>query len=128
MELETTKIFLTIICQQQINNIKRKDSSLYRISQTKTRLQADDETLTANYNEGLAYGFYSIAGYTSSPSSSQLIALNKFGYRTEQQRMSIVNTSILPVDSILGVKYILKSRRTSGYAGLLMHAIILYIG
>lgn len=98
----------------QINNIKRKDSSLYRISQTKTRLQADDETLTANYNEGLAYGFYSIAGYTSSPSSSQLIALNKFGYRTEQQRMSIVNTSILPVDSILGVKYILSPYKTNG--------------
>lgn len=98
----------------QINSIKSKDSSLYRISQTKTRLHTDDETLTANYNEGLAYGFYSISGYTSSPSSNQLTALNKFGYRTEQQRMSIVNTSILPADSILGVKYVLSPYKING--------------
>lgn len=97
-----------------IDSIKKKDSGLYRISQTRTRLSAGDETLTANYNEGLGYNYPSISGYISSPSEQQLRALGQLGYRTEQQRISVVNTSILPTDSLLGVKYVLSPYAISG--------------
>ncbi|MCC4328509.1 YfhO family protein [Limosilactobacillus reuteri] len=99
---------------KMIRAIREKDFSLYRISQTKTRLAANDETLTANYNEGLGFNYPSISGYTSSPSEQQLSALDRFGYRTEQQRISVVNTSILPTDSLLGVKYILSPYKING--------------
>lgn len=101
-----------------INSIKENDNSIYRISQTKTRLPAGDGTLTANYNESLGYNYPSISGYTSSPSESQLTSLDKFGYRTEQQRISIVNTSILPADSLLGVKYVLSPYVINGLSSV----------
>lgn len=97
-----------------IDSVKQKDSGLYRVTQTKTRLSAGDRTLTANYNEGMGYNYPSISGYTSSPSEQQLRALERLGYRTEQQRISVVNTSILPTDSLLGVKYVLSPSAISG--------------
>ena len=89
-----------------INDLKHFDGSFYRVNQTLTRHQRD-EKLTANYNEAAAYGYASISGYTSAPENIQLDFLDHLGYRTNGAAMNIVNTSILPADALLGVKYIL---------------------
>lgn len=91
---------------KQIEEIKNKDKEQYRISQTKTRFMGEDR-ITAFYNDSLAYGYMSNASYTSAPVSSQLTLLDRLGYKDEAGKITIVNTSILPTDSLLGVKYVL---------------------
>ncbi|MFR0606701.1 YfhO family protein [Limosilactobacillus mucosae] len=99
---------------KQINFIKKKDKSNYRISQTSTRNMLKNN-LTANYNESLAFNYWSIASYTSNESVDQLDLLNNLGYRNELGRAVVVNTSILGSDSLLGVKYLLSKYPISGY-------------
>ncbi len=90
-----------------INNILSADSSNYRISQTSTRLFNFEENHTANYNEALAFSYKSISGYTSDPDDRQRTFLDSLGYNKNGDNFNIVNTSIIPSDSLLGVKYIL---------------------
>lgn len=92
--------------EQQIGYIKNKDKSMYRINQTLNRDQLVGG-ITANYNESLAFNYPSISGYSSSPEVETMTLLNNLGYRSEQDRITVVNTSILSTDSLLGVKYIL---------------------
>lgn len=92
--------------EKTIAVIKQADQSLYRISQTMTRNMGQDR-LTANYNEGLAYNYASISGYTSSPDDVQRNFLDKLGYPINGENMCITNTSILGADSLMGVKYVL---------------------
>ena len=99
----------------QITALKNYDAGYYRISQTKVNGEEDNINITANYNEAYGFNYWSIASYISSPSGTQLKLLSDLGYRTEGDRISIVNTSILPTDSLLGVKYVLTTRvRFSG--------------
>ena len=91
----------------QIKSIKDHDDGIYRISQTSIGL-------TANYNEALAYGYWSISGYTSDPDNRQRNLLDTLGYRKNGDNMCIVNTSIIPVDSLLGVKYVISSYAIQG--------------
>ena len=96
-----------------IGKLKDYDNGFYRINQTYTRY-IKDNNLTANYNEALAYNFNSIISYTSTPDNVQLEFLDRLGYRKNGAAMNIVNTSILPVDSLLGVKYILSYEPING--------------
>ena len=73
-----------------------------------------DGNLTANYNEALAYNYWSISGYTSAPDGIQLNFLDKVGYRINGDTMCIVNTSIIGADSLMGVKYILSAYPING--------------
>ena len=91
----------------QIKSIKDHDDGVYRISQTSIGL-------TANYNEALAYGYWSISGYTSDPDNRQRNLLDTLGYRKNGDNMCIVNTSIIPVDSLLGVKYVISPYAIQG--------------
>ena len=92
--------------EAQIAAIKAADPSFYRISQTTTRTMVWN-SLTAYYNEGMAYNYASISGYTSSPDDNQREFLDRLGYRINGENMCITNSSILGADSLLGVKYIL---------------------
>ncbi len=92
--------------EKTIDAIKQADQSLYRISQTTTRNMGQNR-LTAYYNEGLAYNYASISGYTSSPDDVQRNFLDKLGYPINGKNMCITNTSILGADSLMGVKYVL---------------------
>ena len=89
----------------QINAIKKTDSDFFRISQSVPR--ASSKNITPHYDEAMAFNYWGISSYTSCPSNLQLSFLNKLGYCEEAECISIVNTPILPVDSLLGVKYIL---------------------
>lgn len=91
-----------------ISEIKNDDNSNYRITQTSTRIM-NEGNLTANYDESLSYGYSSISGYTSSPDGVQLEFLNKSGYPAYADCLNVTNTSILGIDSLLGVKYVLTS-------------------
>lgn len=101
----------------QIAKIKDRDPGIYRISQTSTR-DMTRANLTANYNEAAAFNYWSISGYTSYPDNIQLDFLDQSGYRKNGVNMAIVNTSILPVDSLLGVKYILSRYPIKGLVAI----------
>lgn len=92
--------------QTLIDKIKEYDHSYYRISQTSSRFMTS-LGLTAHYNESAAFNYPSISSYTSCPDNSQMSFLERLGYRTEFERIKVVNTSIIGADTLLGVKYIL---------------------
>ena len=99
--------------EKQINSIKASDNGLYRISQTSTRFMSDIN-LTANYDEAAMLNYWSLEMYTSVPDDNQRNFLDRAGYRINGEDMHIVNTSILPIDSLLGVKYILSKYPIEG--------------
>jgi uncharacterized membrane protein YfhO len=106
-----------------IDSIKENDKTQYRITQTYTRNMIPRE-LTANYNESFGYGYWSIAGYTNSPDDMQRNFFDKAGYRINGENMYIVNTSILPIDSLLGVKYLLSDYEISGYQKMDSYGVV----
>ena len=96
--------------QEQIGALQSFDSDgFYRVNQTSTRI-GNKDGLTAAYLDAMAYGYASVSGYTSCPENIQLEFLDRIGYRKEYESFNIVNTSFLPADSLLGVRYVL-----SGY-------------
>lgn len=99
--------------EEQIQWLKQKDESFYRVSDLEP-YGMGDSGLTANYNEALSYGYASISGYTSSPDDIQREFLDRVGYPINGENMCITNTSILGVDSLLGMKYILSSKTIPG--------------
>ena len=95
--------------QEQIGNLLQFDrEGFYRVNQTSTRI-GNKDGLTAAYLDAMAYGYASVSGYTSCPENIQLDFLDRLGYRKEYQSFNIVNTSFLPADSLLGVRYVLSS-------------------
>lgn len=103
--------------QKQIGEIKESDSSIYRISQTSTKIQYTDGA-TANYNEALAYNYRSISGYTSSPDDTQREFLERIGYRENGLNMNITNSPVIAADALLGVKYTLSAYPVNGLTKL----------
>lgn len=99
--------------QAMIDDIECIDSSNYRITQLRNRLIYENH-LTGTYNEALAFGYKSLAGYTSAFDMKQSIMLEKLGYRFNGNTYNIVNTSILSADALLGVKYVLTDRSLNG--------------
>lgn len=95
--------------EAQIEGIKNLDKGYYRISQTSARNKYPNG-LTASYNEPIAFNYPSISSYTSCPNYRQMKFLEHLGYRAENNhKITIVNTSIIGADSLLGVKYIISS-------------------
>lgn len=105
----------SVAAQQQTDEIKRMDDDFYRVTQTSTYNTRVHGT-TANYNEALAYNYWSISGYTSSPDDIQRTLMDRLGYRINGENMCIVNTSVISADSLLGVKYILSKKAINGYS------------
>lgn len=93
--------------EKQEEVLKEYDDGTYRISQTSNRgNNTNPYALTPNYNEALAYDYWSISGYTSSPDDVQRDFLHRVGYHINGENMCITNASVLGADSLLGVKYI----------------------
>lgn len=91
---------------EQIKKIKNADKDFYRISQTTTRNEDLLNNRTANFNEGGAFNYWSISSYTTQETDEELAFFDKLGYKRNGDNMHIVTQSILPVDSLLGVKYV----------------------
>ena len=102
--------------QKLVDSIKAYDTDFYRITQTQTRTMRYDEE-TANYNEPIAFDYPSIDGYTSTPHVSQFKFMKKGGYRNELAAGTpsvCRNISILPFDSLLGVRYVMSPFEING--------------
>ncbi len=97
-----------------IEQISDSDSGKYRISKSLCRGQGKG-SVTANYNEPFGYNYMGLSSYTNSPNDTQRNLLNELGYRTNGENYYIVNTSIIPTDSLLGVKYFLSYYAINGY-------------
>lgn len=89
-----------------IDSIRHHDPDAFRMSQLQTRSMNYQGT-TANFNESLAFNYWSVEQYTSSASLKQLEWCDKVGYYNWVNSMTVKATCIIPVDSFLGVKYIL---------------------
>ena len=100
--------------QRQIEGLLSFDKDgFYRVNQTSTRI-GNKDGLTAAYLDAMAYGYASVSGYTSCPENIQLEFLDRIGYRKEYESFNIVNTSFLPADSLLGVRYVLSGYEIPG--------------
>ena len=99
--------------EKQAKQFAQTDGSFYRINQLQP-FHTNAKNLTANYNEAAAYGFASLSGYTSDPSNLQLALLDRLGYRQNGDNLCVVNTSLLPVDSLLSVQYVISPIAING--------------
>ena len=97
-----------------IETIKKFDENDYRLNKTLTRNMKGGRA-TANYNEAFMYNYKGISGYTNSPDDRQRLLLDHLGYRINGENYYIVNTSVIPSDSLLGVKYFLSDYIVNGY-------------
>lgn len=100
--------------ETQLDTLRKYDSSYYRISQVGWRQKDSDTGFTANYNDALAYNYMGIGGYTSCPENDQMYLLDRLGYREENLCMNIVNTSFVPADAFLGVRYVFSEKYLPG--------------
>ena len=99
--------------ERETGAVKEADPGIYRISQTGGRGENYDH-IQSTYNDMIAVGAWSTVGYTSNSHLDTLNFLDRMGYRNMEGRMSIVNTSIIPADALLGVKYILSAYPVAG--------------
>ncbi len=101
--------------QRLIDSLKEYDDGYYRVTQTMNRDMTLSDT-TANYDESFCFDYASIGGYTSTPHASQLEFLQKGGYRNEDATPTVVqNTPVIPLDTMLGVKYVLSPYEIKGF-------------
>ena len=111
-EVEPYYAFMNTM-EEQVSAIRAQDDSLYRISQTGGREETYDHTMST-YNDILPTNAWTITGYTSNTHLETLTFLDRMGYRNLDNCMSIVDTSILPADSLLGVKYVMSKYPIKG--------------
>ena len=88
-----------------VNSVKFSDPSPYRMTQTAARAKAINQL--ANQNESLGFGYWALENYTSMPLANQIEFLEKSGYKIYHTILVEKAMSILPIDSLLGTKYIL---------------------
>lgn len=89
-----------------LKSITDDDPGVYRITQNMTR-SMDYHWTTANLNESMGFHYMSVENYTSCPQNTQLDLMEKFGYGAYSDRILPKSTFLQPVDSLLGVKYLL---------------------
>lgn len=82
------------------------ENNFFRVSKLQSRRMTENNT-QANYNEGLGFGYNTFSSYTSSPDDRQRRTLHALGYNIMGANMNIINTSILPIDALFSVKFIL---------------------
>lgn len=96
--------------QETVDNIKDFDKEFYRMESTYNR--GNDSGFFAN--ESLAYGYSSIQSYTSTYESDIASLLIDSGYCTNEFPTFYTNP-ILPMDSFLGIKYLMSEKNYAGY-------------
>lgn len=94
--------------KHQLEALKKYDSGTYRLSQLQRRRGV------AHLDESMGYNYWGNTGYTSCPDNLQLILLDRLGYKADGGCLNVVSTSVIPSDSLLGVKYIISSQQIDG--------------
>lgn len=94
--------------ENQLMQIKSSDIGFYRITQTSSKeMRHRYSNIAAVYTNALGFDYAGIGSYSSCPDQLTLTFLEQAGYRSEADCVTVVNTSILPLDSLLGVRYVL---------------------
>ena len=99
--------------EQLVNAVKSEEKGEYRISQNMTR-SMDYHWTTANLNESMGFDYMAVENYTSCPQKNQMDMLDRFGYPVYSDRILPKSTFLQPVDSLLGVRYILSPYEVRG--------------
>ena len=107
---ETKKILGTI---KSYDAGRSEPDQFYRISRS---LNIDPKIVNMNLyrNEALAHTYNSLSHYSSTPDESTLNLLGNLGYNVQEETVPIINTSVLPADSLLATKYITTTRYVPG--------------
>lgn len=101
--------------KKQIEDLRSYDDGMYRIIQSDANGSGIQYNgTTTNYNEALGYQYWSTTHYSSCPDHRQRMFLDRMGHRKVGDNWSVVRTCILPIDSLLGVKYFLSSHSING--------------
>lgn len=102
---ESADYYPNYVSQQEtlIDEIKNYDSATYRLDETEKR------TCSANLNESMSYGYYSISHYDSAYDMNVAEFLSNMGYANFLD-FSLYDEPILPIDSLLGEKYLLSGK------------------
>ena len=94
--------------KELIDEIKGDDAGTYRMDETEKRASG------ANLNESMSYGYHSISTYDSAYDMNVAKFLSSMGYANFLD-FSLYDEPILPVDSLLGEKYLLSTQQYDGY-------------
>ena len=99
--------------EQLVNAVKSQEDGFYRICQNMTRSMNYHWT-TANLNESMGFDYMAVENYTSCPQNTQMDMLDRFGYPVYSDRILPKSTFLQPVDSLLGVRYLLSPYQVRG--------------
>lgn len=92
---------------------KEKDTVFYRMDTLEKRY-GDDSRQSAILNESMVYGYHGLNHYSSTFDSNISKMLYDIGYSTSED-LSIVVESILPADSLYGIRYLSSQFSVPGY-------------
>ena len=112
---EAGKFFTYTARQESLLEDINEGSEFYRINIASARNLDATFNSQSEYNAGMLYGCNTISTYSSAPENATLELLERLGYRTEGKCITVVNTSIAPVDTLLGVRYVVCNRPISGF-------------
>ncbi len=100
--------------EDRLEQLHAWDPDEFRISSTMPFTE-ERGVITPYYLELTGFGEKGVSTYSSCPDYTYMNFLHLLGYRLEGYCAQIVNTSIVPTDSLLGVKYILSKYEIPGY-------------
>ncbi len=106
--------------EEEIEELKNTDAAfdMYRVDKTLTRSAGINQGFG---NEGMSFGYSSVAQYASTDDMQMKELLMKWGYGSNNKHLPYY--PVLPMDSLLGVKYIYS--RNDVYKGELLKEGIL---
>ncbi|MCI8466477.1 MAG: YfhO family protein [Lachnospiraceae bacterium] len=95
--------------QKVVNAIKTFDPGCYRMDKTFTRFS----DRSACNSESMAFGYSAVSHYSSTNNVKLAEILKAMGYSSDTTIIPF--TSMLPMDSLLGIKYVLSKYPIAGY-------------
>ncbi len=102
---------------KQIQAVKdQENAEFYRMDSLEKRYDGGDG-ISAYLNEPMAYGYHGMAHYSSTYDTDISRMIFDLGYSTLTD-LSVYQESILPSDSLLGMKYLMSKKEVLGYEKL----------
>lgn len=99
---------------EQVEQIKEQENSLFYRMDTLEKRNDPGDGCSAYLNEAMVYGYRGLAHYSSTYDTNLSRLIFDLGYSTLLD-LSVVQESILPADSLFGVKYLLSKYPVQGY-------------
>ena len=93
------------------------DDSFYRVVQTSYH-SIHLNNLPASYNEPMAFGFNSVTSFVSDPDENTITLMDKTGYKSHSDTITVTTSENLASDSLLGVKYVILPSGDTNNSGL----------